>query len=469
LEVEVRMIDPRLQALQDQLDILFLVLERPVVQRQVVAFLVIVLLAGALSSLWRRRRAAHHRRASHQMAKHGATSVGRWVHALEVLLFPVFALLIGQLVILLFDAWGWRAGLLVRFVPLFWMLLGYRLLVALLFGLQPEERAEQYRRHLALPIFTVVVIFIVIRSLAATFPVGAIEVFRLLEQSVTVGILFTGALTLYLSFTLAWTVREILSRVILPRTGADPGVSNAIQITTHYAIIAIGVLTAVSIVGFDLSALAIIGGGLSVGLGFGLQELVGNFVSGILLLFERTLRPGDVIEVGNSRGVIDQLRMRATVVRTVDNVEILIPNKSLLTSTVSTYTQTQRTIRRVLTVGVSYNNDPTHVRDLLLSVAERHGRVLKKPAADVFFTGFGESSLNFELAVWLDDPLSALKITSDLYFMIWREFEKHKIEIPYPQRDIHIRTVVPAANGGADGMPAVALKGDGKDAPKLPG
>jgi potassium-dependent mechanosensitive channel len=463
------MIDPRLQAVQDQFNILFLVLERPVVQRQIVAFLIIVLLAGALSSLWQRRKAARQRRLTREVAGHWVETIDRWVHAVEVLLFPVFALFIGQFVILLFDAWGWRAGLLVRFVPLFWMLLGYRLLVALLFGLQPEERAEQYRRHLALPIFAVVVIFIVTRSLAATFPIGAIEVIRLLEQTVTLGTLFSGALTLYLSFALAWTVRELLSKVILPRTGADPGISNTIQVTTHYAIIAVGVLSAVSIVGFDLSALAIIGGGLSVGLGFGLQELVGNFVSGILLLFERTLRPGDVIEVGTSRGVIDQLRMRATVVRTVDNVEILIPNKSLLTSTVSTYTQTQRTIRRVLTVGVSYNNDPTHVRDLLLGVAERHGRVLKKPAADVFFTGFGESSLNFELAVWLDDPLSALKVTSDLYFMIWREFEKHKVEIPYPQRDIHIRTVVPSANGGSDGQPVLTLDSDEKHAPKLPG
>lgn len=463
------MIDPRLQALQDQLDILFLVLERPAVQRQVVAFVVIVLLAGALSALWQRRAAVRHHRIAHEMAGHWAATVERWVHAVEVLLFPVFALFVGQLAILLFDAWEWRAGLLVRFVPLFWMLLGYRLLVALLFGFLPEERAESYRRHLVLPLFVIVVVIIITRSLAATFPIGGIEVVRLLEQSITLGTLFAGALTLYLFFAVAWTVREVLSKVILPRTGADPGVSNTIQITTHYAIIAIGVLSAVSIVGFDLSALAIIGGGLSVGLGFGLQELVGNFVSGILLLFERTLRPGDVIEVGTSRGVIDQLRMRATVVRTVDNVEILIPNKSLLTSTVSTYTQTQRTIRRVLTVGVSYNNDPTYVRDLLLGVAERHGRVLKKPAADVFFTGFGESSLNFELAVWLDDPLSALKITSDLYFMIWREFEKHKIEIPYPQRDIHIRTVAPSANGGSGGLPAVALESDGKHAPKLPG
>lgn len=463
------MIDPRLQALQDQFDILFLVLERPDVQRQMVAFLVVVLLAGALPTLLMRIIGVGQRTAGPAPLGTWMAAAGRWVRAVYVLLFPVFGLVLGQLAVLLFDTWGWRAGLLVRFIPLFWILLGYRLLVALLFGFLPTERAEPYRRHLVLPFFTILVVFIISRSLAATFPLGEIEIVRLMEQSITLGTLFSAALTLYIFFALAWTVREVLSQLILPRTGADPGVANTIQVTTHYAILAVGVLTAVSIVGFDLSALAIIGGGLSVGLGFGLQELVGNFVSGILLLFERTLRPGDVIEVGESRGVVDRLRMRATVVRTVDNVEILIPNKNLLTSTVATYTQTQRTIRRVLKVGVSYNNDPTQVRDLLLGVAERHGRVLKKPTADVFFTGFGESTLNFELAVWLDDPLNALKVTSDLYFMIWREFEKYKIEIPYPQRDIHIRSMVPWSSADPDMQPAQAIGNGVKSAPKLPG
>ncbi len=163
--------------------------------------------------------------------------------------------------------------------------------------------------------------------------------------------------------------------------------------------------------------------------GFGLQELVANFVSGILLLFDRTLRPGDVIEIGGHRGVIDQLRMRATVMRTVDNVEVFVPNKSLLTSTMITYTQTDRVVRGILTIGVSHKNQPTIVRDLLLSVATRHGQVLKKPEPVVLFLGFAASRLDFELTIWTDDPMNALRVTSDLYFMIWSEFEKHHIEI----------------------------------------
>ncbi|MEZ4615824.1 MAG: mechanosensitive ion channel [Caldilineaceae bacterium] len=146
---------------------------------------------------------------------------------------------------------------------------------------------------------------------------------------------------------------------------------------SHYLIVAVGTISAIGALGFNLSALALIGGGLSVGIGFGLQELVANFISGILLLFERTVRPGDVIEVNGQRGVVDKLRMRATVIRTLDNTEVFVPNKNLLTSAFVAYTQTDRIVRRTVRVGVSYESDPTEVRDILLEVAARHGLVLK--------------------------------------------------------------------------------------------
>ncbi|MCB0110041.1 MAG: mechanosensitive ion channel, partial [Caldilineaceae bacterium] len=168
--------------------------------------------------------------------------------------------------------------------------------------------------------------------------------------------------------------------------------------------------------------------------------LVANFISGILLLFERTVRPGDMIEVGGQKGVVDKLRMRSTVIRTFDNTEIFVPNKNLLTSSFTAYTQTDRVVRRLLDIGVSYNSDPTQVRNILLEVANRHGLVLKKPEPLVFFLGFGASSLNFQLAIWVDDPSHGLRVTSDLFFMIWNEFEKYDIEIPFPQQDLHLRS-----------------------------
>jgi potassium-dependent mechanosensitive channel len=234
------------------------------------------------------------------------------------------------------------------------------------------------------------------------------------------------------------------------------GLSNTIQTTTRYTLVGFGGLLGLSTLGFNLSALALIGGGLSVGIGFGLQELVANFISGILLMFEQTLRVGDVVEVGGQRGVVNDLRMRATVLRTIDNSEIYVPNKTLLTSTVTILTLTDRTVRRVIPVGVSYDSEPTEVRDILLKVADTHGLVLKDPAPVVFFTGFGESSLDFELAVWIGEASRGLAVVSDLRYMIFSEFAKNGIEIPYPQRDLHVRSAdaILAALPDANRQPA---------------
>ena len=169
--------------------------------------------------------------------------------------------------------------------------------------------------------------------------------------------------------------------------------------------------------------------------------MIANFISGILLVFEQTLRPGDVVEVGGQRGTVSQMRMRATVLRNVDNVEIFVPNKTLLTSTVAAYTFSDRVVRRVISVGVSYDSNPTQVRDILLDVAKSHGLVMTDPAPAVFFTAFGESSLNFDLAVWISDSARALEVVSDLHFAIFSQFTKHDIEIPFPQRDLRLRSV----------------------------
>jgi small-conductance mechanosensitive channel len=226
----------------------------------------------------------------------------------------------------------------------------------------------------------------------------------------------------------------------LARVQTDSAVNNTILIVSRYTILAIGFLIAISILGVDLSAFAIIGGGLSVGIGFGLQDLVANFISGILLLFEQTLRPGDVIEVAGQRGRVNQMRMRSAVLRTADNVDIYVPNKTLLTSTVAAYTNMTQTTRRTLQVGVSYDSNPIEVRDALQSVVEGHGLVLKEPAPSVLFVGFGSFTLDFEIAVSIAEPGRAGQVLSDLHFMIYREFSKRGIEIPIPQQDFNLRT-----------------------------
>jgi potassium-dependent mechanosensitive channel len=220
--------------------------------------------------------------------------------------------------------------------------------------------------------------------------------------------------------------------------------------------------------GFDLTALAIIFGGLSVGIGFGLQDLVANFISGILLLFERTLRPGDIIEVGGNRGTVSQLRMRSTVLRTFDNVEIFVPNKTLLTSSVHNFCHTNRTVRRTVSVGVSYDSDPRQVRDILERITTSHGLIMKDPAPAVLFTGFGDSSLDFDVNFWIEDISNALRVVNDVHFMIFSEFKKAGVEIPFPQRDLHLRTSVPIESQVMQMERAAALQSNGADSPAAP-
>lgn len=190
--------------------------------------------------------------------------------------------------------------------------------------------------------------------------------------------------------------------------------------------------------GLDLSTFALIGGGLSVGIGFGLQQIVANFISGILLLFEQSLRPGDVIEINDQLGTVEKLSVRATVVRTNDNIEMIIPNEQFLTNSVTTYTKTSRLVRISVQLGVGYDSDPHLVRRVLLETAVLHELVEQNPAPAVFLTAFGDSSLNFRLAVWTRQPRQIPRIRSDLFFLIWDAFQQHNITIPFPQRDLNL-------------------------------
>lgn len=425
------------EALRDQIDTILLILERPVVQWQLGAFLLVILAALAVPWLLRRSvDAVARRRQSGKVFtlpsrwEEWQESLARVALALGYTLSPILGLIFGYVAARLFQAFGWPSGLLERLLPLFWLILAYRLGAGLLHAFLERRHARRYQDRLLTPLSLILLLLILRTTLVGALPIGGMTLITLLETPVTLSALFGAGLTFYLFWLTAWITGGLLKRLLSTSSVTGQGSANTTVIVSRYAIIGVGALLAISTLGFNLSALAIIGGGLSVGIGFGLQELVANFVSGILLLFESTVRPGNVIEVGGQRGVIDQLRMRATVVRVADNVEVSIPNKILLTSTMTTYTQPESSVRRKLPVSMGHGSEPTTVRDLLLEIAGRHGQVLKTPAPTVLFNGFGGARLQFELVVWVDDPPNADKVSSDLYFMIWSEFKKHQIEIP---------------------------------------
>lgn len=429
--------DSLTDALRDQLDTILLILERPVVQWQLGAFLLVILAAWAVPWLLRRSvDAVARRRQSGKIItwpsrwEEWQESLARVALALGYTLSPILGLIFGYVAAQSFQLFGWPSGLIERLLPIFWLILAYRLCAGFLHAFYDRKHARRYQDRLLTPLSLLLLLLILRTTLAGALPIGRMTLITLLETPVTLSALFGAAVTFYLFWLTAWITGGLLKRLLSTSSVTGQGSANTAVIVSRYAIIGIGALLAISTLGFNLSALAIIGGGLSVGIGFGLQELVANFVSGILLLFESTVRPGNVIEVQGQRGVIDQLRMRATVVRVADNVEVSIPNKNLLTSTMTTYTQPESSVRRKLPVSVGHGSEPTTVRDLLLDIAGRHGQVLKTPAPTVLFNGFGGARLQFELVVWVDDPPNADKVSSDLYFMIWSEFKKNQIEIP---------------------------------------
>ncbi len=193
--------------------------------------------------------------------------------------------------------------------------------------------------------------------------------------------------------------------------------------------------------GIDLSALTVLAGAVGIGVGFGLQNITNNFVSGLIILFERPIKVGDRVDVGNITGNVVNISPRATTIVTNDNIAIIVPNSEFISSRVINWSYTNRDVRLNFPVGVSYKSDPEIVRKLLLEVAASHPGVLKERNADVLLEEFGDSLLNFILRVWTRDYATTPGVLrSDLNYAISKKFKEHGIEIPFPQRDIHIRS-----------------------------
>ncbi len=236
-------------------------------------------------------------------------------------------------------------------------------------------------------------------------------------------------------------IKTVLVRQILPKYSEDIGVSQSIGTIIQYLFIIIGGLLIIQNSGINLGSLNVLAGALGVGIGFGLQNIANNFISGLIILFERPIKVGDRIEVGSVSGDVIRVSSRATTVNTNDNISIIIPNSELVNQKVINWSHNDRRIRFHVPVGVSYNEDPAKIKEILLSVAEDHSDILKRPAPDVLFTEYGDSSLNFDLMVWtntyIDRPII---LKSQLYYQIFEKFKEHNVEIPFPQRDLHLRS-----------------------------
>jgi small-conductance mechanosensitive channel len=271
--------------------------------------------------------------------------------------------------------------------------------------------------------------------------------------SLSLGNVVVFGLTLWLSFLIARFVNFVLNEDVFPRVRMARGVPYAISNLARYSLLFFGFFFALAAAGIELSRLTFIAGGLGVGIGFGLQNVVNNFVSGLILLFERPFQVGDVVQMPEVWGEIKRIGIRASVIRSWDGAELIVPNGTLVSQTVTNWTLADRQRRIEVPVGVEYGTDAQRVIDLLTELGRAHPMTLQQPEPVAFFMGFGDSSLDFLLRAWIPDFSEGYRVRSELAVEIQRALAEAGIGVPFPQRDLHVRSVSPdLADGLASGM-----------------
>jgi potassium-dependent mechanosensitive channel len=249
-----------------------------------------------------------------------------------------------------------------------------------------------------------------------------------------------ASLVLYLGFFLSRLGRSLMLARIFPRTALDTGVQYTISTTLHYVILILTGIIALNILGFPLTNLALVAGALGVGIGFGLQNIVNNFLSGLILLFERPIKVGDMLVIDGQWGRVKEIRVRSTIFETFDRYVLIIPNSELVSNKVLNWTHYGAGINRLtLKVGVSFDSDVRQVTQVLTEICRANPRVVAEPPPQVYFAVYGDSSLDFTIWVYVHTPSDRMSATHELNGAIFKAFREHGIEIPFPQRDLHIK------------------------------
>jgi small-conductance mechanosensitive channel len=356
------------------------------------------------------------------------------------LILPMAMLLIVILVRSLLDALAYEVWLLDIFVPLLLSLAIIRITVFLLRrAYTPSPLIKAWESIISTSIWLIVVLHLV-----GVLP----DITALLDElGVTIGnkrvsvlAVIKVTLSVIVFLLLASWLSRVLERRVMGSRHLGVSMRLAISKTIKIVLLSLAVLIALNSVGIDLTALTVFGGALGVGLGLGLQRITSNFVSGMILLYDRSIRPGDVITIGAEGrfGWVQELRARYVVVRDRDGVETLIPNENLITSEVTSWSHTDKAVRVKIRVQISYGDDPEKAMEAMLKACE-HPRVLKEPQTAVRLMDFGDNGMNLEARVWIEDPEAGVNgVRSDINLAIWKGFRQAGITIPFPQRDVHM-------------------------------
>ena len=382
---------------------------------------------GALAAWWGKRRSA---------ATPPSWAVGKG--GLLRIVFPVLALLT-VLVAQRFMLGQGAHPLLDLAVPLLGSLALVRLAIYIVRRVFPPTAAlKASERVIAYCIWSLMALYIVgVLPLLMEFLDG-ISV-NVGKQRISVFLIIQAIVTVVVTVVIAlWIARAIESRV-MGVAHWDSSLRAVFIKLLRVILLALAVLIALPAVGIDITVLSVFGGALGVGLGFGLQKIASNYVSGFIILLDRSIRIGDMVTIDHRQGVVSQLNTRFTVVRSLDGTEAIIPNESLITGTVINHSLSDKRVLLRLPLQISYASAPALALDLLTKIGREHPRALKEPQAGAFVTGFGDNGIALELCVWISDPEAGqIQLRSELFMRIWQTFNDNGIQIPYPQREIRI-------------------------------
>lgn len=268
-----------------------------------------------------------------------------------------------------------------------------------------------------------------------------LRLFSMGESNLTIGIILSLLISFIVLFIVSEWIRRLLVNKVLNRYQIETGTRQSIGTIVKYVLVLAGIFSILQTSGVDLSAFGILAGAIGVGIGFGLQNVTNNFISGLIILFEQPIKIGDRIEVGDVTGDVIKISARSTTIVTNDNISIIIPNSQFIDSQVINWSHSDRNIRFNIPVGVSYQEEPEKIKKILLEVALSNEGILKIPEPDILFEDYGDSSINFNLRVWTSEYINKPKVLkSQLYYEIFRRFREEEVEIPFPQRDIHLRS-----------------------------
>ena len=394
---------------------------------QLCLVLVVLLIARTRSILLRRNQRLQrllNRAGLHQ----------RFPDSIRVLVGPALVLLMAGGFALIQAPFG-----LLRYFGMLW--LGWNLFTPLKMLVEktnPRFPIGEIETTLFKPIYVFTATLSLLSLLGSRENLARIGVANLFEVEITLGKMYTAILAIYLIVTIASRPAALMAWLSGVIFGVQKRNQRGLELLFRYSVIGFGIIGVAYYIGINGNAFIAIAGGLSVGIGFGTKEIISNFISSIWLLFEGSVRPGEILMIDGDPCTVRKLGLRATQLRRGrDGAELLIPNQNFFTQEAASYTATETSRRDSVVVGAAYRHDPDKIIDMLLEIAADHSKVKKYPPAAAFVTEFAESSINYKMLFWVADPLDAFNVGSDLRRAIWKRFEKEKITIPFPQRQIY--------------------------------